>query len=183
MPHLSTLLSKKINTFFTILGLKRNKRIKSSTILPLKSDSPITNFDKQDKKEVIDSFNKLLNQTHLDKVEYIDFVSKHYRNDGYTVWEYSKEKELPDSEIHLIIKKENKIILIQCHSDHEYLTKKNISNFKQQAALFVAENQIFQSYNIQLLYIMTTLLLEESAYKYIRKPNNINYEILKEQAN
>ena len=152
-------------------------------MLPLKSASPITNFDKQDKKEVIDSFNKLLNQTHLDKSEYINFITKHYRDAGYTVWEYSKEKELTQSEIHLVIKRDNIILLIQCHSDHEYLSQKNISNFEKQATLFVAENQIFQSYNIQLLYIMTTLLLEESAYKYIRKSNNIDYKILKEQAN
>ena len=180
MSHLSTLLSKKINIFFIILGLKRDKKKKNSKLLPLKSSIPISNFNKQNKKEVIESFNKLLNQSYLNKNEYIDFVTKHYRDEGYTVWEYSKERELTESEIHLIIKKDNKILLIQCHSDHENLSKKNINNFEKQSILFIEKNLIFKNYDIQLLYIMSTLLLEESAYKYIKKSNNIEYEILKE---
>lgn len=183
MSRFSTLLSKKIDIFFATLGLKRDKKEKNAKLLPLRSSKPITNFNKQNKKEVIESFNKLLNQSYLDKNDYIDFVTKYYKDEGYTVWEYSKEKETPESEIHLIIKRENKILLIQCHSDHENLSQKNINSFEKQSILFVGENQIFQSYNIQLLYIMSTLLLEESAYKYIKKSNNIDYEILKEQAN
>lgn len=175
------ILSKKIDIFFATLGIKRDKKIKSSRLLPLKSSLPITNFNKQNKKEVIESFNKLLNQSYIDKNEYIDFVTKHYRDDGYTVWEYSKEKEILESEIHLVVKRDNKILLIQCYSDHENLSQKNINNFEKESILFVGENKIFQSYDIQLIYIMSTLLLEESAYKYIKKSNNIDYEILKEQ--
>lgn len=183
MSRFSTILSKQINNFFTIVGIKKNKKTKESKLLPLKSVKPITNFNKQDKKEVIESFNKLLNQSYLDKNEYIDFVTQHYKKQGYTVWEYRKEKGLVDSEIHLIIKKESNILLIQCHSEYENLSKKNVNNFEKEALLFIEKNVLFQTYHIKLIYIMSTLLLEESAYKYIKKSANIDYEILKEKVN
>ena len=180
MSRFSTLLSIKINSFFRTLGLKSDKEENILTLLPPKSTTPIKNFNKQDKQEVIESFNKLLNQTSLEKNDYINFVTYYYKDLNYTVWEYSKEKELPESEIHLIIKKENNILLIQCHNDQKNLNRKNISNFETQSMEFIEENRIFESYNIQLLYIMSTLLLEESAYKYIKKSKNIHYQILKE---
>jgi len=180
MSSFSTFLLERINNFFTTIGLKGGKKEHISALLPLKSGSS-TNFSKQNKKEVIENFNNLLSKTYLEKNEYIKFVTKYYKDLGYTVWEYSKEKELPDSEIHLVIKKENNILLIQCHNDHENLSTKNIADFEVQSISFVKENRIFESYNIQLIYIMSTLLLEESAYKYIKKSKNIHYRILKEQ--
>lgn len=180
MSHFSTLLSKKINTFLKTLGLNINRKEHISALLPIKSTSPITNFDKQNKKEVIESFNKLLNQGTIKNNEYIKFVTDYYKNLEYTVWEYSKEKELIDSEIHLVIKKESNILLIQCYNGYDNLNRKNTVNFEKKSISFVEENKIFQSYNIQLIYIMSTLLLEESAYKYIKKSKNIHYQILKE---
>ncbi|MCK5854906.1 MAG: hypothetical protein KAG56_06760 [Sulfurovaceae bacterium] len=179
MSRFST-LSKKINGFFTKLGVKRDKKENLLALLPVKSAIPITNFNKQSKKEVIDSFNKLLKRTYFEKSDYISFVTHYYKDLGYTVWEYRKEKKLPESEIHLVIKKKDDILLIQCHNEYHNLDKKNIENFEKQSILFVEENQIFQNYNIKLIYIMSTLLLEESAYGYIKKSKNIYYQILKE---
>ena len=180
MSHISTILSKKIGTFLKTLGLNRKRKEHISALLPIKSISPITNFDKQNKKEVIDSFNKLLNQGSVEKKEYLNFVTEYYKNLKYTVWEYSKEKDLIDGEIHLVIKKESNILLIQCYNGYDNLSKNNAINFEKESISFVEENKIFQSYNIQLIYIMPTLLLEESAYKYIKKSRNIHYQILKE---
>jgi len=183
MSHFSTLLSKKINNFIKTLGLNIKKKEHLSALLPIKSSTPITNFDKQNKKEVIESFNKLLNQGTVEKNEYTKFVADYYKNFKYTVWEYSKEKELIDSEIDLVIKKENNILLIQCYNGYDNLSKTNSINFEKKAISFVEEYTIFQSYNIQLIYIMSNLLLEESAYKYIKKSKNIHYQILKEPIN
>lgn len=116
-------------------------------------------------------------------IEYCSFVVRYYQSLGFTVWEYNKETDLSNSEIHLVIKKEQNIFLIQCRNDQHNLNKENIQNFEEESNHFIAKHEIFKQYNIKLLYTMSSLQLDETAYKYIKSSNNIDYEILKARVN
>ena len=115
--------------------------------------------------------------------DYCSFIADYYRSLGFTVWKYSKELDLDQSKIHLVIKKEQEIFLIQCRNDNENITQKNIKNFEEELEAFIDKYQIFEQYNVKLLYTMSSLQLDESAYKYIKSNNSIDYEIIKSYIN
>jgi hypothetical protein len=55
-----------------------------------------------------------------------------------------------------------------------------VLDFEDQADKFLEENQIFKNYSIKLRYTMSSLLLEEEAYDYIKSHSDrIDYDIIK----
>lgn len=111
---------------------------------------------------------------------YCSLITKHYKDQGYTVWEYAKEKNNTQKEIHLVVKKHQEIILVQCKNDDLDITKDKISKFEEQSNHFLEKNSIFKNYNLKLRYTMSGLFLDESAYQYIKNSNHkIDYTIVK----
>lgn len=133
-------------------------------------------------KETLNELKKLENENAPEN-DYCAFVVDYYRSLGFIVWEYNKEAEHTQSEIHLIIKKEQEIFFIQCRNDNLTLNPKSIHNFEEQSQTLMNEHQIFSHYRVRLLYTMSSLQLDEKAYKYIKSSNNINYEIVKTHIN
>ena len=111
---------------------------------------------------------------------YCSLVSKYYKEQGYTVWEYAKDRNNTQKEIHLIVKKHQEIILVQCKNDDLDITKEKISKFEEQSNHFLEKNNIFKNYNLKLRYTMSGLFLDESAYQYIKdSKHKIDYTIVK----
>ena len=169
--------STMFTNLFTVFG---NEEKHSSKEAELENISILQNSDNA--KERLDELKKLEKET-ITEGDYCSFIVDYYRSLGFSVWEYSKELDLDQSKIHLVIKKEQEIFLIQCRNDNENLSQQNINSFEEELKAFIDKYQIFEQYNVKLLYTMSSLQLDESAYKYIKSSNNIDYEIVKSHIN
>ncbi len=117
--------------------------------------------------------------------DYKIYVANLYKKQGYTVWEYSRDKNIEKSnELNLVLKKAHNIILVQCKNDNLNIGIDEVKEFEKQALRFLKENRIFENYNIKLRYTMAGLFLEESAYEYIKENSEkIDYDIIKMDIN
>ncbi len=111
--------------------------------------------------------------------EYPLFVTKHYKEKSDTVWEYSKEKELQGNQINLVTKENRTIFLIHIKQGDRDINLNDMHNFEKESQFFLQTNPIFEHYEIQLLYVMPSLQIEESAYKYMKQHPKIGYKIVK----
>jgi len=121
---------------------------------------------------------KRLKEIH--NYDYITFVANKYREKEITVWEYSKERNLVNHPLNLVIKKERDILLIQCRSNIKKVTLENLIEFENIGAEFIAQHPPFKRYNILYLYICSENRFNNRALKYIENNNHISYKILKE---
>ncbi|NOZ89722.1 MAG: hypothetical protein GXO60_00390 [Epsilonproteobacteria bacterium] len=137
--------------------------------------------EEEELNQLITTINEFLDvQENSD--DYKTFVAKEYKNQGYTVWEYSRDKNIKDSnnQFDLLLKKRHNIILVQCRDDKINIGIDEINNFEKKTVEFIEENKIFEHYNIKLRYTMSGLFLEEEAYEYIKEnAETIDYDILK----
>jgi hypothetical protein len=109
------------------------------------------------------------------------YVANLYKKQGYTVWEYSKDKTIEKSnELNLVLKRGHDIILVRCKNDNINIGMEDIKEFEIEALKFLKENQIFENYSVKLRYTMSGLFLEEKAYEYIKaNSEKIDYDIVK----
>ena len=121
-----------------------------------------------------------LKETH--NHDYSTFVANYYKKQNYTVWEYSKEKNFPDHEINLVVKKEADILLIQCKNNFSEISLENVVKFENEVHEFLSQYTLFQSYKLRYCYILPKYQFDKSASNYISNNHNINYKILKEHA-
>ena len=112
--------------------------------------------------------------------DYSSFVAKHYRSKNYTVWEYSKEKNLINHPLNLVMKKEKDILFIECRSNINEITMNNLVEFEQIGAEFVEQYVLFKNYNILYVCICSENQFSEKALAYIGENSHLSYEILKE---
>lgn len=129
--------------------------------------------------------------SYKEKIEkgalYEEFVALIYKANGYTIWEHGKDKGLKDMGIDLIVKKEKKIILIQCKNWNEdgkfKIDHKDIKVFRTEGRDFINKNEIFKGYELHLKYIISGDFIHQSAIYHIEECNqenkNISYEIIK----
>jgi hypothetical protein len=118
---------------------------------------------------------------------YEEFISVIYKANGYTIWEHGKEKGVLDAGIDLIVKKDKKIILIQCKNWNEAgkykIDHKDIKVFRMEGLDFIEKNQIFKGYELHLKYILSGDFIHASALHHIEECNqehkNVSYEIIK----
>ncbi len=136
--------------------------------------------EEEELNKLITTINEFLDiQENSDN--YKTFVAREYKNQGYTVWEYSMDKSIKDkNQFDLLLKKRHNILLVQCRDDKINIGINEINEFKNQTEKFIKENKIFEHYNIKLRYTMSGLFLKEEAYEYIKdNPNIIDYDIIK----
>ena len=130
--------------------------------------------------ELISTINEFLDVCKTTN-EYKSFVAKHYKEQGYTVWECSKDRDsIKSNKLDLILKKSKNILLVECRNCSKNIDMEQVLDFEDQADKFLEENQIFKNYSIKLRYTMSSLLLEEEAYDYIKSHSDrIDYDIIK----
>jgi hypothetical protein len=112
--------------------------------------------------------------------DYSTFAANHYRTQNHTVWEYSKEKNLVNYPLNLVMKREKDILLIKCRSNINEITLYDLLEFEKIGAEFVAQYALFKNYNILYLCICSEDRFTNEALEYIANNNNISYEILRE---
>ncbi len=128
---------------------------------------------------VKDSKNITDNKT-VDSNTYKMQVYKKYKKEGYTLWDYTKEKGTYDRNIHFVAKRDKDVVLIHCKSNQEDITLNEILNFRENKKNFIAENPVFKIYNIRIRYLMSHFSISEEAFKYLqRNKSTVFYEILK----
>jgi len=132
------------------------------------------------KNSELSTFDNFLN-TKGDSSAYKRFVAQEYQQQNYTVWEYSKDRDFSnENQLSLVLKKKHIIILVQCRNDNINIGLNNIYDFKVEAEQFLQQNRIFENYIVKLRYTISSLLLEEESYEYIKKnPHEIDYDIIK----
>jgi len=124
--------------------------------------------------ELITTINEFLDISE-NSDNYKSFVASYYKNQGYTVWEYSKDKKL-----NLVLKKGKNITLVKCKNDKVDINIDTIKSFEAICREFLDENRIFENYSIKLRFTMSGMFLEESAYEYIKEnSDSIEYNIIK----
>ena len=130
--------------------------------------------------ELISTINEFLDICKTSS-EYKSFITKHYEKQGYTVWEYSKERDdIERNRMDLVLKKNKNILFVECRNCNTNIDMEQVTNFENQAERFVEENQIFKNYKIKLRYTMASLLLEEEVYSYMKaNSDKIDYDIVK----
>jgi len=123
---------------------------------------------------------KNLIEKNIDTETYKVLVSKKYKKEGYTLWNYSKEKGTYDRNIHFVAKRKRDVVLIHCKSNQEDISLEEVLNFRENKKEFIAENPVFEIYNIKIKYVMSYFSLSEEAFEYLQShKNTIFYEILK----
>lgn len=130
-------------------------------------------------KELIVTIKDFKNEEE-DPILYKIKIEKKYNKEGYTVWDYSKEKGIYDKNIHFVAKKDKKVLLIHCRTNKEDITVDDIVSFQENKKTFISENPVFEIYNIKLQYTMSSFSLTEKAFKYLKEEKEkIYYEIIK----
>ena len=112
--------------------------------------------------------------------DYATFVSKFLKKQNYIVWEYSKERNLIDHKINLVLKKDNDILLVQCKNNYSYISINDIKLFEETVQEFILKYKMFKNYNIILYYIFPEYQFDEAASTYVASCKNIDFKILKE---
>ncbi len=112
--------------------------------------------------------------------DYCTFVANHYRTKNHTVWEYSKEKNLVNHPLNLVMKREKDIVLIECRSNIHEITLDNFLKFETIGAEFIAQYALFKNYNICYLCICSEDRFSDEALAYMANNHHISYEILRE---
>jgi len=123
---------------------------------------------------------KNLTDKSIDSDTYKTIVSKKYKKEGYTLWDYSKEKGTYDRNIHFVAKRDRDVVLIHCKSNQEDISLEEVLNFRENKKEFIAENPVFEIYNIKIKYVMSYFSLSEEAFEYLQShKNTVFYEIVK----
>jgi len=192
---ISSALKFQLNRFFISLKIKKNRyrwfvistdlNQGKAVLLPKNckmnySQWKICKRDEKDLNTLISTINEFLDISE-NSDEYKTFVANHYKNQGYTVWEYSKEKNLKNSDkLNLVLKRNRDIILVECKNNKVNISVEDIHDFEFQSSKFLETNMLFKNYNVKLRYTMAGLFLEESAFEYIQENNSrIDYDIIK----
>ncbi len=130
-------------------------------------------------KELLVAIQNVQQET-IDNEEYKNKVYKKYKQDGYTLWDYAKEKGSYNKNIHFVAKKDREVLLIHCKSDKQDIHLEEILHFRENKRDFITENPIFGMYTLKIQYIMSHFSLSEEAFKYLQKNRDtLSYEIFK----
>ena len=131
---------------------------------------------------------EVVKTTYKEKIEkgkeYEVFVSGHYKDRGYFVYENGLLNGRKDGGIDLIAVKDTELIFIQCKNWNENtkykIEHKDIKVFEMDVNNYLEKNPMFQSdkYLKKLKYIISGNFIHKSAIKYIEEKNNIEYEII-----
>ena len=104
---------------------------------------------------------------------YEEFISNHFRKQGYTIAEHGKDNGVKDQGIDIIAKKGKEVLFIQCKnwsenssrkikSDDMKITRQNVQDYK-------IKNPIYEMYNIKIIYVISENILHRSAYYYLQE--------------
>lgn len=133
-------------------------------------------------KELIFAIKESKNITNelLDVEQYKLHVYKKYKQAGYTIWDYSKEKGTYNRNIHFVAKLGKEVVLIHCKSNQTDISLDEVLQFRENKKGFISENPIFEMYTLKIKYVMSHFSLSEEAFVYLQKnKDSISYEILK----
>jgi hypothetical protein len=164
--------SDKLNQGYAVFKPSKNKKL---TYKQWEENQE----EEKEIEELVSTINEYLEVCKTTN-EYKAFVAKHYEKQGYTTWEYAKDRGLESDRLDLVLKKSKNILLVECRNCSQNIDMEQILYFEKQAEKFLEENQIFRNYTIKLRYTMSSLLLEEEAYSYIKSNSDrIDYDIVK----
>jgi len=121
-------------------------------------------------------------RSYIENDTYEKFIKKQFKEQGYTVWHYSKDKTQMEKNrnITLVAKKNKKILLIHCRDNLLDISIEELKRFQAQRDTFKIENPVFEEYDLTLHYSMSGFFLTEEAYEYVEENcNDITYEVIK----
>ena len=129
---------------------------------------------KGDVNRAIDTINSFLREGD-NSPEYREFVAEVYKSRGFGVWDYSDE----DRSLNLILKRGRDIYLVTCRDDNKNISLEEVKEFEEEMNLFLQEYKIFNRYNITFRYTLSSFLLEEEAFSYIKENKRMDFDIIK----
>jgi hypothetical protein len=118
----------------------------------------------------------------IQNADYTSFVANENRAKSWIVWEYSKEKNLSQYPLNLVVKREKDVVFIQCRSNMKEVTMDNLMEFQKVGEEFIVQYPPFRHYSIFYHYSCSEHRFTDEALKYIESKEAFSYEILKEHS-
>ncbi len=143
----------------------------------------LSSLNKKANQRILDKSSKIYALERLKEIhnyDYSTFVANYYRAKNYTVWEYSKEKNLINYALNLVVKREKDILFIECRSNVKEITLENLLEFEKIGTEFLDQYRLFKNYNILYLCICSEDRFSKKALAYMANSSHISYKILKE---
>jgi len=107
-------------------------------------------------------------------------VYKKYKEAGYTLWDYGKEKGSYNQNIDLLAKKNREVLLIRCIIIDRDVHVDEIVTFRAAKKEFLENNPIFENYNLKAQLVMTHFSLTKESFEYLQEnKTKVFYEVLK----
>jgi restriction system protein len=159
--HWDSKIKKDFGFINAVKGLKDSKKIKieinKENIIKPKE---MTNRDKKKKGD-----------------EYELFISKHFREQGYTISEHGIDNGVKDNGIDIIAKKDKDILFIQCKNwsskSSNKVRDKEIKVTRQDVQDYKEKHPLYAMYKTKIIYIMSENVLHGSGYHYIQDNSEV----------
>ena len=130
-------------------------------------------------KELIIAIKYYKNE-EIDPALYQSQVQNKYKKEGYTIWDYSKEKGSYNKNIHFVAKKDKTVLLVHCTTGKTDIMIDEVVNFMESRKEFLIENPVFKIYKTNVQYTMPNFSINEDAFKYLKEHKKyIYYKIMK----
>lgn len=131
-----------------------------------------------------DEFRKEFRKSLKEKGDnYERYVSKYFKDQGYTIAEHGLDNGKKDHGIDLIAKKEKEIIFIQCknwkESEEHKIDHRNIKEFIGNCTAYMEKNPMFTMCTIKRYFAVSEEIMDYSAEKFIsQNPQSIQKLLL-----
>jgi len=125
-------------------------------------DSEKVEINKNDKNININE--KMTKREKKEKGDlYEEFISNHFRTQGYTIAEHGKDNGVKDHGIDIIAKKDRKVLFIQCKNWSAKSSRKIKSDdmkiARQNAQDYKIKNPVYEMYDMKILYVISENVL------------------------
>lgn len=180
---------EKSDNWYIATKLGENKGANQKYNTRTKNKYVVWNNEIINNEEFIKEISNLKNiNTKLTKKEkgdkYEEFIAAYFREQGFYVWEYGKEKGTEDNGVDLFIKRNEYIYFVQCKDwenwklDHNAVQaiQTKVRNFlKKEESL----RKLTNGYKQKILYVTSKRCLTAGAYKYIEENSEIlEYQVI-----
>lgn len=163
----------------------KKKKKTEETEKEVKAEKPKEKSEKQKEFEANRKkrYSELLKSNKEKGDAYELFVGKHFEEKGYIIKYNGLEQGKKDNTIDLIAINKEEVILIQCKNYKED-TKTKINHEKVKAffgdsSIYLEKNPQFRNWDIKRLYVISNMILDTSAKKYITENKDlIRYLVL-----
>ncbi|WP_321777804.1 restriction endonuclease [Sulfurimonas sp.] len=141
-------------------------------------------YDKINEEKYSFKENKLTNEQKKEKGnKYETYICKHFEKEGYLTVPHGKNHGKKDDGIDIILKRDKKILFIQCKDwnikNKHRIDSKEIQYTRMNVRDYIEKNKIFEMYDWKILYVTSDDILDDSGeYKIREYSSEIEHRVI-----